>query len=267
MAKKPRRGHRKHNRKDAKLTPPSLSKRGRRDINHDDSDSGPDYGDNGHATTPASLNGKGRAKSNTLKPDDSLAIDPTTIEEAETTAARRGRGDAGRLLLDPHRLRSDLAMLQRAVTKGFNVQRKTMLRRRLEGIAAKTEADVVVKGKEGCSVIHSESKADELAIMATKVLVAMDAADMKRVEVLKDNPPPEPPTVNVNVNVTSNSESEEQRQANERRTKLLELADRIGARELVIDGRAVQVGTSVESVDAVASESGQTQKSKPANLW
>jgi hypothetical protein len=212
-----------------------------RDINPLDSESEPEDGRTRLYDKPRGKTRQGRVKSG--------------------VPAVRGRGDGGRLLLDPHRMRSDLQLVFAAVTKGYNVRRKTMLRRRLEAIANKEQADVVVKGKEGCSIVYSESKADELAIAATKILVAMDQADMKRLEVFKDPPKQDPPGVEVNINVNSETDG--------RRSSLIELAQRLGAREILIDGRAIDPRTGLESIGSVSEESGtdQSTESTPSSSW
>lgn len=177
-----------------------------------------------------------KGRETNLADDDSLQK-PT--QELTTHPEPRGRGDSGMLLTDPNRMRSDLNMVERAVNKGWNVRRKTMLRRRLEDIVAKTTADVVTKN----GTVDSESAADELAIKAATVLVKMDAADVDRVKTLREmadpkNAPPQPLAINVtNNNITSTTVNN----VDERRLGLARLAERFGARELIVDGRPVPI--------------------------
>lgn len=163
----------------------------------------------------------------------------------------RGRGDSGMLLTDPNRMRSDINMVERSVNKGWNVRRKTMLRRRLEDIVAKTTADVVTK----FGTVESESAADELAIKAATVLVKMDASDVDRVKTLREladpkNAPPQP----LAINVTNNNISTTVNNVDERRLGLARLAERFGARELIVDGRPVPIAQLTGTASPVSSE-------------
>lgn len=173
----------------------------------------------------------------------------TNLNRIERNALQRsrGNGDSGRLLMDPAKLKQDLTMLRNAVAKGYHVTRKGMLRRRLEAIVAKEKGEVMTK--EG--LVDSETKADELAIAATKVLVLMDAADLKRLEHFEDKPVV-PPQVGItihgdNTTVTSSP-------VDRRTIELAELANAIGAKELVIDGRAVPVSELLGSTVRVPEE-------------
>jgi hypothetical protein len=156
--------------------------------------------------------------------------------KAQELAAReraQGRGDSGRLLLDPKRVSQDIALVRQALAKGYNVTRKGMLRRRLEAIAAKETGDLMTK--EG--LVDSETKADELAIAAAKVLVMMDQADLKRLAHFEEKP--QVPQVGIHVhgdNTVISSQPVDRRTA-----ELVELANALGAKELVVDGRAVPV--------------------------
>jgi len=194
--------------------------------------------------------------------DNSLLRKATDGEGGDTPV--RGRGDSGLILTDPHRVRSDLALLEKSVSKGYNIRRKTMMRRRLEDIACKTEADVVVKGKDGCTIVHSESKADELAAKAIKILVDMDTQDCKRLEMLKDKPnlTGSAPSTIVNVNVNNSDLSEAER----RRLEIIGIAQRLGASRLTLDGRAVNIGVDAESTSSVSEDATTDPKPSP-NGW
>lgn len=147
--------------------------------------------------------------------------------EREAVARSRGRGDSGKLLTDPHRIRSDEQLVNKAVRGRWNVRRKNMIRRRLEGIVDKKTADVLCKGGE---IVTMEAPADKLAIEASRVLVAMNAQD--QVDDLKGGEtPPAPTPVEVNVHVAVDN----------RRIELARLAHKLGARSLLIDGRQVLV--------------------------
>lgn len=189
------------------------------------------------------------AKSREINPTDSDDVEGTA-KTGMTIPAVRGRGDSGMLLTDPHRMRSDLQAVEQAVNKGWLVRRKTMIRRRLEEIVQKTTAEVITKN----GTVDCESAADELAIKAATVLAKMDASDVDRLSKLHaiaNTPPPATTptlvTVNVNDNSTNNSFTNI---VEERRSRLTQLAERIGARGLVIDGRPVPLaklaGTAVD---------------------
>lgn len=160
-----------------------------------------------------------------------LYINPTPPSDKP-----RGRGDSGRMLTDPHHIRGDLQELDRAVRKGWNIRRKTALRRRLEAIAAKTEGQVVTK----LGLITSETKGDELAIAAIKVLAAMDAQDLAREKQFREAAnPSSTPTTAVQVNVTN--VSSDPIDIERRRVELLGLANKLGAREVIINGETVKL--------------------------
>ena len=165
----------------------------------------------------------------------------------------RGRGDSGLILTDPHRLRSDIKLVEAAVRKGWNVRRKTMVRRRMEEIVAKTEAEVVTK--EG--LVKLESAADKLAIDAAKVLTAMDNQDINRITKLKESAgqPVSPINpVQVNVNVSSNGPGNVNTTAtvfDSRTIELARLAASLGAREFHVDGKPVPIADIVGTVSGL----------------
>lgn len=150
----------------------------------------------------------------------------------------RGRGDSGKILLDPHRVRSDIKLVEQSIRQGWNVRRKTMVRRRLEEIVAKTEAEVVTK--EG--VISLESAGDKISIEAAKVLVSMDSQDQSRVKNSK-NVDGQSTTVNINVNNINTSDP--------KRIELARLAHKFGARELIIEGESVPISEITGEADPV----------------
>lgn len=149
---------------------------------------------------------------------------------------RKPQKESG-LLIEPHRSRSDIKLVEQSLRGGWNVKRKGRIRRRLEGILVKTVADVVTKN----GVVPSESAADKLAIESAKVLAAMDNADMNRVVEFRKldsaPPPPEqnPAPTNVNVTVTNVVNNPDNR-----RIELARLAIKHGDGTLVVDGRTVQ---------------------------
>lgn len=155
----------------------------------------------------------------------------------------RGRGDSGAILTDPKRLDADLRLVRMALARGYNVRRKTMLRRRLEAIAAKLEVNVPTK--EG-GMVPSEALADKHSIDAIKALIAMDQADMKRVELFRgDNA--QGTTVNVNVN---NAESVT---VDQRTIELARLAHSLGCKEVTVEGKSIAVADLL-GTDAPVSE-------------
>lgn len=168
--------------------------------------------------------------------------------------AVRGRGDSGMMLLDPHKMRSDLQLLERALRQGYNVRRKSMLRRRLERIVVKETAEVVTK----LGVIETESKADELAIAAARILTIMDKADQDRFEMFREKasePQPTNTNVQVNVNVSDNHDSE----ANRKRIELAKLALKYGNGTLVIDGEQVTAADVLGTDSVIPGQATETQ--------
>lgn len=183
---------------------------------------------------------KMRSKNREINLDD--VGDETEFEKksqvSDEPTSVRGRGDSGKILLDPHRMRSDIKLVEQSIKKGWNVQRKTMIRRRMEDIVRKTEAEVVTKD----GVIISTSAADKIAIEATKVLVSMDSQDQTRVKNDKGELNPTPSTT-VNINVTNS--------VDERRLGIARLAQRFGARELVVDGEAIPISEITGEIDSL----------------
>jgi hypothetical protein len=138
---------------------------------------------------------------------------------------KSGRGgDTGRLLTDPKKVTQDLRLLNRAVRSGWNIKRKNMIKRRLEGILGKTVVSVPTKN----GMVEVDGPADSNAIAAARVLVAMNGQDqaddfaaMKKPETLT------PPNINVNIDA--------------RQSPIIQLAKSLGASSLIIDGAEVSI--------------------------
>lgn len=158
-------------------------------------------------------------------------------------------GKESELLLDTHRVRSDLQLTEMAVRKGWNVQSKGKIRRRLMGILEKEEAEVVTK--QGIVMLHS--KADELAINSAKILVQMDNQDLIRT--LKAKPDTTLPSTTVNVNVIQSLES------NEGRNRVARFAQRFGVGSIISDGRSVEVTDIVRATGRVSAGQRDTEES------
>lgn len=163
----------------------------------------------------------------------------------------RGRGDSGELLLDEHKgtRHNDLRLVNMAVRRGWNVRRKTMIRRRLEDIVSKTE--VTVMTKEGPALL--EHPADVNAISAANVLAKLDMIDQKDIHKSMDKPvqPPQPDTININVSVDA------------RRIELAKLAHKLGARELLINGEQVDAAEYLGTALPVPAESTSVGEVEP----
>lgn len=166
------------------------------------------------------------------------SLDQGTITKQEADIRRqKGRGDSSELLTsdDPKELLKDIQQIDKALRNRWGVRRKDMIRQRMEEIVAKTNAQVVTK--EGLE--DSATKADELAIAATQALIKMDALDQKdeHFEVKSKKPElPQLPGMNVygDVNIGNNQQNNV---AEDRRAKILELAERFGASRVVIEDR------------------------------
>jgi len=90
----------------------------------------------------------------------------------EKSTPKGGQG-APSVLSDPHRLKSDCRMIERAIREGWPVPVEKMptIVERLTGIVAKTSVDVPTKD----GTYPSESHADSNAIAAARVLTQMTA--------------------------------------------------------------------------------------------
>lgn len=127
------------------------------------------------------------------------------------------------ILTNPDEVKEDILLVESAVRKGWNVENKGLIRKRIEEIVMKKTGEVVTK--EG--VIDSETKADELAIAGARVLALMDKDDVNRVESFKPKL-----ATNTNINIINNNVQA----LDDKQLALVELAERLGVRELVIDG-------------------------------
>ena len=127
------------------------------------------------------------------------------------------------ILTNPDEVKEDILLVESAVRKGWNVENKGLIRKRIEEIVMKKTGEVVTK--EG--VIDSETKADELAIAGARVLALMDKDDVNRVESFKPKL-----ASNTNINIINNNVQA----LDDKQLALVELAERLGVRELVIDG-------------------------------
>mgnify|MGYP007100042505 CR=1 FL=1 len=127
------------------------------------------------------------------------------------------------ILTNPDEVKEDILLVESAVRKGWNVENKGLIRKRIEEIVMKKTGEVVTK--EG--VIDSETKADELAIAGARVLALMDKDDVNRVESFKPKL-----ASNTNINIINNNVQA----LDDKQLALIELSERLGVRELVIDG-------------------------------
>jgi len=118
----------------------------------------------------------------------------------------------------------DIALVANAVRKGWPIKAANAraIVQRLLAITEKTE--VSVPCKDG-GVEFAEHPADVNAIAAARVLVAMHGQNVKQSEGPKTGP-----TINVGVQVDARSD--------DRRTRTLEIAERIRTRRISGDGRA-----------------------------
>lgn len=97
------------------------------------------------------------------------------MSENEITIKSGGQGEGPAVLVDAHRTKSDINLISRAVREGWNVpvEGRAIVVRRLLGVVAKTSVDVMTK--EGPA--NMEGPADQNAVAASRVLVAMDAVN------------------------------------------------------------------------------------------
>lgn len=131
------------------------------------------------------------------------------------------------ILTNPDDYKEDIQLVDIAVRKGWNVENKGQIRKRIEEIVMKKTGEVVTK--EG--VIDSETKADELAIAGARVLALMDKDDVNRVEAFKPKPVPG----NTNINIINNNVQT----LDDKQLALIELANSLGVKELVIDDHKI----------------------------
>lgn len=130
------------------------------------------------------------------------------------------------ILTNPNEVKEDILLVESAVRKGWNVENKGLIRKRIEEIVMKKTGEVVTK--EG--VIDSETKADELAIAGARVLAMMDKDDVNRVESLKPKQ-----ATNTNINIINNNVQT----LDDKQLALVELANSLGVKELVVDDNTI----------------------------
>lgn len=135
---------------------------------------------------------------------------------------------------DAKQTRSDLKLVERAIRQRWDIKNKGMLQRRLMEVVNKPTVPILTKQ----GVFDSEADADANAIAATRVLVQMNAQDQEDDQFeIKQKNPQAGNVVNVNLNTLEF-----------RRSRILQLAERLGARELIIDGTAIPTTNLVGQV-------------------
>lgn len=166
--------------------------------------------------------------------------DTTTLKVFPGGSKKRRGGDSGGLLTNPDEVVQDAKLIERAIRNRWGIKRKRMIVRRLTEVVEKKE--VGIPTKEG--TFMSDAVADQNAIAAARVLVAMNAQDQEddhlELKLHKDVPT----TV---VNVTNNNNVS----VDNRRIELARLAESLGASRLLIDGREVEASSYLESADSV----------------
>jgi hypothetical protein len=146
------------------------------------------------------------------------------------------------LLLARDEVREDIALIQTAVKERWPVplEKRPQIVRRLLGVVAKESVTVVTKRGE---VVDAEAPADTNAVLASRVLVQMVGQNQK------DDHRGDPDTVinhnEQHITVVNGTERPVDPAAEQRRSRLLALAQSLRASSLVIDGDAV--GTSPAS--------------------
>ena len=168
----------------------------------------------------------------------------TDNDSVHEVRSKNRAGDSGGLLTsdNPKEIKKDLRMIEGAVRKGWNIKRKNMIQRRLLEIMEKTHVSVPTKN----GMVDCDGPADSNAIAAARVLVAMNGQDQTDDHLaLKINDQSDQPNTVVNIhnnNVTA---------IDNRRFELARLANKLGARELLIDGESVPVTEHIGSTDSV----------------
>jgi hypothetical protein len=158
--------------------------------------------------------------------------------------------------LRKNEVREDIALVNQAVQERWPVPiaKRPKIIRRLLGIIAKESVTVITKKGD---VVDAEAPADTNAVLASRVLVQMVGQNQK------DDFRGEPESVVNNdnrtvINVNTNNGAEQPQPidpvAEERRLRLLELANNLRATGLVIDGVRVEP-TPTSSVDRNQSDS------------
>lgn len=183
------------------------------------------------------------------------AVDSSSENGTENEGPKKGLdritqrgGDSGKLLTNPNQVLADSRLISRAIRGRWGVRRKSMIRRRLEDVVAKTEVDVIFGTKEGPEGIPSVEVADRNAVAAARVLVQMNGQDQEDDHFEVKNKKPATPGTQVNVNVLNNTELGPSR--------FIQLAKSLGATELLIDGTKVPIA----EVDGESSQAGGVQQ-------
>lgn len=142
-----------------------------------------------------------------------------------------GKGGVLTNLQNPAEVSKDIALIQRAITQRWGVQKKELIQNRLLKVLQKEE--VTIASKEGPLTV--EEPADRNAVAAARVLVQMNGQDIECEQFdVKQGKPPVPGT---QVNVFANS-------SQPGLSPILQLARNLGAREVIIDGSAVSITDS-----------------------
>lgn len=176
--------------------------------------------------------------------NDSSMIEPTSSAYSNTEKGTKERGprrserarggDTGKLLTDPKKVGEDLRLIERAVRSRWGIRRKGMLQRRLIEVVEKRQVDAIFLTRDGIQREPDEALADKNAIAAAKVLVQMNGQDLEDDHFAEKNKKPSVPGTMVNVfNNTDPGQS-----------RILQLAQSLGATRLIIDGSEVRVADS-----------------------
>lgn len=191
---------------------------------------------------------KGHTKASKANRNGDSSVNNGTNDSGVHDVPTKNRaGDSGGLLTsdNPKEIKKDLRMIEGAVRKGWNIKRKNMIQRRLLEIVEKTHVSVPTKN----GMVDCDGPADSNAIAAARVLVAMNGQDQADDHLaLKINDQSDQPNTVVNIhnnNVTA---------IDNRRFELARLANKLGARELLIDGEAVPVTDDTGSADSVSKD-------------
>jgi hypothetical protein len=140
-----------------------------------------------------------------------------------------GKGGILKDTSSPHEVNKDIALIQRALKGRWNIKKKALIQDRLLEVLAKQE--VTVPTKDGA--ITLDEPADRNAVAAARVLVQMHGQDIECDEFEVKNAKPPAPGTQVNVFSANSSQSGT--------SPIVQLALKLGARELIIDGSAVPV--------------------------
>lgn len=147
-----------------------------------------------------------------------------------------GKGGVLKDIENPSEVKKDLSLLNRALKGRWNLsdQKKQQIQDRLMEVVEKRE--VTVASKDGVDTV--EEPADRNAVAATRVLVQMHGQDLEADQFEAKNGKPEPPQPLGNIiNVFPGQPADSKFRA----SPLLQLAYKLGARELIIDGSAVPI--------------------------